>query len=1108
MNTQPSNLVTSFLALLAPALAASVSPAQNAPMQSMASPPARVVLPLDQTELSVPLDKHVLTVRVVTHSQRADSFVLLNGQGEPLPADQVPAPTTYFGSVDGFPGSIVAASLHEEGWRLILDLGEAATIDSGLHGLTRFIYVQPWAELYPDEARAQPIGTHAVFVPSQIAPLDVTCGGSPQPPRPAFIDRYAPRSSCISVAQIAFDADHELYLLNGSSIPATVADVESVLNAVDLIYARDVLIDHVITSILVRDSPSDPYSAIDALEVLIEFATYWVNNNAAIQRDVAHLMTGRDVSGNVIGVAYLNTICDYGYGYSQTRFTTDLASRAALTAHELGHNWGAGHCDSDSDCFIMCSAHGGCGHNLTKFGARSQRDITTFRNTRICLSPGGPYPTARPDSVATFVNASILIDVLSNDIDGNCDALAIGSFGTTTPRGATISRSIGTGPTGRDQLLYTPRAGYVGEDTFAYVCVDSSNRASSVIVTVSVLSARPAATPLVTLPGLNASYHALTPPFVPDFASLVPYSSGTVANINFPAIDGAFATSGRSFNVAARFTGTLTIPSNGTYTFFTESDDGSTLYINNRLVVANDGNHGMFEVGGAIVLSAGTAAIRVEYFQNAGGSGLIARVQGPSLAKRLIPATWWVGSNVNVQYFAYPGAPSDMPNLEQTPRLFGGVVSTLNQANVKNYFASIARRDNIAARFTGFVTVPTTGIYTFFTTSDDGSTLDITQPGTPVRVVSNGGPHGMVERSGSVALAAGPHGIAIDFWQGSGGAGLVVQVQGPGLTKQPIPASMFSYLPLNASDCNSNGLLDENETRISLDVGDMLVGGNGLGNTRDGEGISPLNGVRFSSTAFAGSRTAGAPTFNRLDGLGGRALSPFIDGVFIPSGTTTISRSGATFLFSPTTGAYYNAIRNARGDTQPIRTADNLSILRRGVGLRANSGFTINLEAIKLANGGRAVQSFSGVAAMNFAGCENADSQIEFHVLIDGAPAYRRLISSAGNLAEPFIIQIPSQARTLTIASLEANNYFCDQLVVADASLMIAGANDLDEDRLPDICRCVADFNRDGGVDGADVEAFFLSWSAAEPFADVNLDGGIDGEDVEVFFARWQQGGC
>jgi len=184
------------------------------------------------------------------------------------------------------------------------------------------------------------------------------------------------------------------------------------------------------------------------------------------------------------------------------------------------------------------------------------------------------------------------------------------------------------------------------------------------------------------------------------------------------------------------------------------------------------------------------------------------------------------------------------------------------------------------------------------------------------------------------------------------------------------------------------------------------------------------------------------------------------------------------------------------------------SRLRRGVGLRANSGFTINLEAIKLANGGRAVQSFSGVAAMNFAGCENADSQIEFHVLIDGAPAYRRLISSAGNLAEPFIIQIPSQARTLTIASLEANNYFCDQLVVADASLMIAGANDLDEDRLPDICRCVADFNRDGGVDGADVEAFFLSWSAAEPFADVNLDGGIDGEDVEVFFARWQQGGC
>lgn len=51
-----------------------------------------------------------------------------------------------------------------------------------------------------------------------------------------------------------------------------------------------------------------------------------------------------------------------------------------------------------------------------------------------------------------------------------------------------------------------------------------------------------------------------------------------------------------------------------------------------------------------------------------------------------------------------------------------------------------------------------------------------------------------------------------------------------------------------------------------------------------------------------------------------------------------------------------------------------------------------------------------------------------------------------------------------------------------------------------------ADFNEDGGVDGADVEAFILAWQASEPSADFNIDGGVDGTDVEAFFRAWEQG--
>lgn len=53
----------------------------------------------------------------------------------------------------------------------------------------------------------------------------------------------------------------------------------------------------------------------------------------------------------------------------------------------------------------------------------------------------------------------------------------------------------------------------------------------------------------------------------------------------------------------------------------------------------------------------------------------------------------------------------------------------------------------------------------------------------------------------------------------------------------------------------------------------------------------------------------------------------------------------------------------------------------------------------------------------------------------------------------------------------------------------------------------VADFNQDGGVDGADVESFFTLWEAGDPTADVNQDGGTDGADVEPFFLAWSSGG-
>ncbi|MBS0197429.1 MAG: hypothetical protein JSR77_11790 [Planctomycetes bacterium] len=55
---------------------------------------------------------------------------------------------------------------------------------------------------------------------------------------------------------------------------------------------------------------------------------------------------------------------------------------------------------------------------------------------------------------------------------------------------------------------------------------------------------------------------------------------------------------------------------------------------------------------------------------------------------------------------------------------------------------------------------------------------------------------------------------------------------------------------------------------------------------------------------------------------------------------------------------------------------------------------------------------------------------------------------------------------------------------------------------------CLPDYNQDGGVDGADVGAFFTDWEASLPCADANRDGGIDGGDAEAFFVCWESCDC
>jgi alpha-L-fucosidase len=88
-----------------------------------------------------------------------------------------------------------------------------------------------------------------------------------------------------------------------------------------------------------------------------------------------------------------------------------------------------------------------------------------------------------------------------------------------------------------------------------------------------------------------------------------------------------------------------------------------------------------------------------------------------------------------------------------------------------------------AIEYMGYVYVPVTGVYTFYTSSDDGSNLYI---GNDL-VVNNDGLHGMTEEHGIVALEKGFHRIRVGYFQSQGSDGLEVKYEGPGVGNKPIP---------------------------------------------------------------------------------------------------------------------------------------------------------------------------------------------------------------------------------------------------------------------------------------------------------------------------------
>lgn len=362
---------------------------------------AKLELPLFEGqafEITVPILGAERSVVLQPHSVRSERFevIAISGDGTQTPIDPGPV-KTYRGHVNGLEGAQVAGVLEEIGLTAIVLLEDG----------TKYV-IEPLVE----RVAGAGFEDHAVFRSDEvISEVETSCGvvANADDDPWANMDRedMTERGLNMKVAEVGCDTDVQFLNALGSEAAATTR-IEAIINGVNTQYENQVGITHEITTIILRTSEPDPYTSTNIDTTLGQLRTQWLSVHDNIQRDMAHLFSGKNFDGSTIGLAWVGVVCNSNlhYAVSETFQRSSFGCKTDLVAHEMGHNWNAPHCSGG------CNATMNAGLTCTNNFITSTRNIiTTFKNSRGCLS--NPAPATPPGAFDLLSPADGVIGVVN-----------------------------------------------------------------------------------------------------------------------------------------------------------------------------------------------------------------------------------------------------------------------------------------------------------------------------------------------------------------------------------------------------------------------------------------------------------------------------------------------------------------------------------------------------------------------------------------------------------------------------------------------------------------------------------------------------------------------
>lgn len=436
-------------------------------------------------------------------------------------------------------------------------------------------------------------------------------------------------------------------------------------------------------------------------------------------------------------------------------------------------------------------------------------------------------------------------------------------------------------------------------------------------------------------------------------------------NIDVTWDTGAPAAGVNADNFTVRWKGHFIAPQTGAYQFGTNSDDGCKIWVNNQLILDGWTSCGD-QYGTSINLTAGQIVpIQMDYKEATGNAYALLKVKGVmSTAGMTVPQAW-LQTGVRPlpnqrgligEYFA---------RLDGTNTFSAGNPKIMQRTDSHLAFdwkeeAPVANGPKeFLARWSGYVTVPATGTYTFGTRSDDGVKIMLDASNTPVYTdwTPHSAPASPAWGTGYMLTAGTPVRITVEYFDSAVAASFELWVKSTdaNVTERIVPSDWLSpqaqvlpngwSLGLDADGNLSYDRLTANQNSVVLtdssgatheytwtgsgykppvnEDGQLMRNADGTFTLQDTDGrtyVFGVEGTLTSVTSAVDDRKPAALQYEyQAPGGGPARLYRIKDGVD-PSRMATVYYSGQSDCGSPPSGFDTNA---PTGMICAVKTNDN-----------------------------------------------------------------------------------------------------------------------------------------------------------------------------------------